>query len=227
MLGAYRWSRSFCMLIALSPLACGSVKTSNLPGGAYHIRCEKGMKDCIARAEKLCEGVYTVLTGRSNLQILGGSTSSYRMATSSAELEVICGHETPEEEEKCITLPPRSDEPSDDPMRPAPERFCVPGSTQQCVGGGACQGGQTCRPDGSGFGPCDCGEPVKKGRSSAKQPAEGEDDEAEEDPAPEEDSSPSKKPVQEESPVEPAPEERTPPGHPRVPGAAPEPVPLR
>lgn len=40
---------------------------------------------------------------------------------------------------------------------PQPERFCAPGQTQECVGPGACAGGQSCLPDGSGFGPCDCG----------------------------------------------------------------------
>lgn len=36
-------------------------------------------------------------------------------------------------------------------------RVCVPGSTQTCVGPGACDGGQSCAFDGSGWGPCDCG----------------------------------------------------------------------
>jgi hypothetical protein len=40
---------------------------------------------------------------------------------------------------------------------PAPERVCVPGTTQACVGPAACSGGQSCLPDGSGFGGCDCG----------------------------------------------------------------------
>jgi hypothetical protein len=34
---------------------------------------------------------------------------------------------------------------------------CVKGVTQACVGPGGCSGGQACLPDGSGFGPCDCG----------------------------------------------------------------------
>lgn len=34
---------------------------------------------------------------------------------------------------------------------------CVPGKSEACVGPGACQGGQVCKADGSGFGPCDCG----------------------------------------------------------------------
>jgi hypothetical protein len=34
---------------------------------------------------------------------------------------------------------------------------CVPGATQTCIGPAACNGGQSCLADGSGFGPCDCG----------------------------------------------------------------------
>lgn len=35
--------------------------------------------------------------------------------------------------------------------------LCVPGTTQQCVGSGACKGGQSCLPSGMGFSACDCG----------------------------------------------------------------------
>jgi len=36
-------------------------------------------------------------------------------------------------------------------------RACTPGASQACVGPGACQGGQVCTADGTGYGPCDCG----------------------------------------------------------------------
>lgn len=35
---------------------------------------------------------------------------------------------------------------------------CTPGLSVACVGPGACQGGQVCAADGSGYGPCDCGQ---------------------------------------------------------------------
>jgi hypothetical protein len=37
---------------------------------------------------------------------------------------------------------------------------CVPGTTQACVGVGACAGGQACTTDGSGYGACECGAPL-------------------------------------------------------------------
>lgn len=42
---------------------------------------------------------------------------------------------------------------------PAGERMCVPNETRLCHGPGACHGGQSCLPDGSGFTECDCGPP--------------------------------------------------------------------
>lgn len=38
-----------------------------------------------------------------------------------------------------------------------PERVCVPGETQHCLGPGACEGAQTCLEQGTGWGICDCG----------------------------------------------------------------------
>jgi hypothetical protein len=34
--------------------------------------------------------------------------------------------------------------------------LCVPGQSVACVGPGACQGGQTCKADGSGYEACEC-----------------------------------------------------------------------
>jgi hypothetical protein len=62
---------------------------------------------------------------------------------------------------KPLKLPPRPGAETYAEATPAPtasslERACVPGSTQRCVGTGACEGGQACLADGSGYGPCEC-----------------------------------------------------------------------
>ncbi len=49
----------------------------------------------------------------------------------------------------------RSQKKDDGPAEP--QQRCVPGSTQACLGPGACKGGQACREDGRGFESCDCG----------------------------------------------------------------------
>jgi len=57
-----------------------------------------------------------------------------------------------------LTGAPRPASTSAAPIAEGPAvRTCVPGATQACVGPAACSGGQSCLPDGSGFGACDCG----------------------------------------------------------------------
>ncbi|HEV8247985.1 MAG TPA: hypothetical protein VGP93_19555, partial [Polyangiaceae bacterium] len=52
------------------------------------------------------------------------------------------------------------------PVDAGPPQVCVPGATQECIGAGACKGGQSCLPDGSGFTDCDCGKKKKKSGST-------------------------------------------------------------
>jgi hypothetical protein len=54
-----------------------------------------------------------------------------------------------------------------------PHQACTPGETQQCFGPGACNGGQSCLSDGSGFGPCDCGGGASSGSSGAEVGSSG------------------------------------------------------
>lgn len=56
--------------------------------------------------------------------------------------------------------------------------LCTPGETRECVGPGACRGGQSCLMDGSGFSACDCGE------SETEEPAEDEAPPAEDEQPP-------------------------------------------
>ncbi len=62
---------------------------------------------------------------------------------------------------KASAPPPSATAPLNDPLPSAPAaptRACVPGTTQECVGRGACKGGKACRSDGSAYTPCDCGD---------------------------------------------------------------------
>jgi hypothetical protein len=43
---------------------------------------------------------------------------------------------------------------------------CSPGSTQACLGPGACSGAQSCKDDGSGWNGCDCGGKTDSGATS-------------------------------------------------------------
>lgn len=150
--------------------ACGgSVKTNPLPGGGYVVACEKGITSCIARAEVLCgDKGYTIVGGMSTSKVVGGPNSAYRKVIYQGELSFYCGKFEPPKCEQRGSVADESEvyqlsqaetsEPAPAPPAPvAAPRACVPGSTQTCVGPGACAGGQVCAADGQGFGPCDCG----------------------------------------------------------------------
>ncbi len=164
-----RWPHLFGFVLAvLGSVSCARAKVTQVPDGSHRIVCERGMKICVARAEKLCgDDGYTILSGRTHMKLLGGSSSSYQQLAANGELFVMCGDvETPELSQKpAIPLPPRNDEAA--PHSPAPG-VCTPGATQQCVGAGACAGGQTCLPGGTGFGPCDCGEQSRPGDAATQ-----------------------------------------------------------
>jgi hypothetical protein len=56
------------------------------------------------------------------------------------------------------------------PADPSPALVCSPGATQECIGAGACRGGQVCLPDGSAWGACDCGAPEAGAPESTAPP---------------------------------------------------------
>lgn len=155
-------------VFALLSIGCTRVKTARAPDGAYSLSCERGMKACVDRAATLCgDDGYTILSGTSSTHLLGGSSSSYRSTAESAELTLRCGLEEVEENSDGIyELPERTDEPIPAAPAPAPAHHCTPGATQRCVGAGACDGGQICKEDGSGYGSCDCGGQASSGKSS-------------------------------------------------------------
>lgn len=156
-------------------LACGSVGTTKLPHGGYRITCEKGMGDCVSRADKVCgKKGYTILGGQNATKVLGGSSSNYQASVFVGDLEVVCGpadvkapdcKEKTDAERQVHSLGGASE-----PI-PASGRVCVPGSTQACVGAGACAGGQVCSSDGSGYGACDCGTSSAPASTPALPPA--------------------------------------------------------
>lgn len=168
--------------------ACSRAKIIRGPEGTAHLDCSRGMKDCVNQAAKMCgdEG-YTIIAGQSRTTLVGARDSPYKKATESGQLDVRCGVEDPVEQGKSsltFRLGPRKDEapelaPSSLPSLPPPaaaepndvERACVPGATQRCLGPGACEGAQSCRDDGSGYGACDCGERTSTSSTSPPPPA--------------------------------------------------------
>lgn len=146
---------------------CGEAQARRLGADTWRVQCKSSMVACASRAEDVCSSRgFVVLSGRSFRQTYG--PEGQQVPADRADLVVQCGQPgagpsaATMARDKAWTNSPRpnSSNPGVLPKptgRAAPTRACVPGSTQQCVGAGACAGGQTCLPDGSGFGACDCG----------------------------------------------------------------------
>lgn len=153
-------------LVALCLCGCSSVKATRLNDGSFRLRC-KALSECAKRADALCpDQAYSVVSGRSELNVYGGQNGIQTHLTE-AELVIQCGPVEQDAQQAPLTHDEQSagTAPQKPAPRPAttpseaekPHLACTPGSTQKCFGAGACEGGQACLPDGSGFGPCDCG----------------------------------------------------------------------
>ncbi len=128
-----------------------------LPNGADQLRCQSSLPECLAQVDELCKGAsYEVLYAKHERSVFGTDQSQVEGHSSVAEVHCLGPHAKPA---AAVTVPRPENAPaataSGKPPLPAPA--CVPGATQTCVGPGACAGGQSCLPDGSGFGACDCG----------------------------------------------------------------------
>jgi len=158
------------LVVSLSAIGCTKAKITRAPGGVLRLDCGRGMRDCVAQAEKHCnvqkkdEG-YVILSGTSRKVMMGSKDGQYRTAAEVANLEVRCGAGSEADDLEVVPttihLPTRKDAPVVAEDLPPPTQstagVCTKGSTQACIGPGACQGGQSCLPDGSGYGACDCG----------------------------------------------------------------------
>lgn len=133
----------------------------------YRVTCKKRFYYCEGEAKEQCGGEYQVLSRFSNRPeqtlVKDSDLSSTGPAKGQAlwegELTVQCGRELPPLE---LKRPAPEAEPLPPPPPGAPaavpgERVCIPGTTQACLGPGACSGAQSCLDSGAGFGPCDCG----------------------------------------------------------------------
>jgi hypothetical protein len=116
------------------------------------------MEACVREVEKTCR--------EKTYRILGGTTESRRKDAPPFEKEYYTSHigfVCADRGNIAATL-------SAIDAGERSDRACGPGDTRACVGAGACAGGQTCRPDGTGFGPCDCGSSGSSGVEAGSTP---------------------------------------------------------
>ncbi len=141
--------------------ACASqsgVQKQELEHGVFQLDCSAPLGRCSDEADRLCDGRgYDVVEGYDQRKLYGHAAGESQVEVRSSRLVVSChgprGESTAPSAERPRTPPPAAARPS----APARPLVCTPGGTQRCVGPGACNGGQSCLPDGSGYGACDCG----------------------------------------------------------------------
>jgi hypothetical protein len=171
-----RASSRFALLALLASVSGCATLVKRLDDGSLRVQCESTLSTCMKQAENHCRksGGVQVVSAHEKDELYGvdGNKEGHLIA----EVVFYCHDDAPR---KPIKLPPReATQPA--PANSAPgtttaparpthtPRVCVPGATQRCFGAGACEGGQACLADGSGFGPCECAAPAP---SSSAAPA--------------------------------------------------------
>ena len=144
----------------LTLLACGTTRAQRRVDGSYTIDC-KSQKSCLDRAAKLCSDAGYVIIGGRHDQKLYGVPGNQKLVGKD-QLFIRCRSDamvdTPDPSLGSWKLERGDAGPSNKvPSIGRSDTVCRPGETQRCIGTGACEGGQACREDGSGFTPCDCG----------------------------------------------------------------------
>lgn len=150
-----------------------------LEDGTLSLTCDGSLSDCVRRAEEHC--------GAARIELLGGrlrdgSVGHGGGATSTptvAEVRFLCASGHAVDPGRLLRRPRPPTTPTTTPPAAAPStaatpalaRVCDPGATQRCVGPGACNGGQSCLRDGSGFGPCDCKTPAAATTAATPTPS--------------------------------------------------------
>lgn len=148
--------------------ACGhssGVERHAEADGTYRIDCRQPLQRCLGSLEEVCSQGYEILRAREEKRFYGPneinepSLTSYAVARCTSPASLFGKSDKDgEKQAEATTASSAPRTPVDGgPMSGGHTKNCVPGSTQACVGPGACQGGQQCLGDGTAFGPCDCG----------------------------------------------------------------------
>ncbi len=143
--------------------ACGpsapSIRTHDLGSGRWELQCSAPLSRCSEQAAELCKDRgYDVVSGHDQRKLYGHESGESRVALRSSRLLVVC--RGPDNEARLPSTAEVVPTPTEAAhVQPKPERAsaCTPGTTQKCYGAAACEGGQSCLANGSGYGPCDCG----------------------------------------------------------------------
>lgn len=148
--------------LVLGACSAGTPSEAKQADGSYHLACPGPLSACLERAERLCQGHgYVVAGARDVTELLGHEQGQSQVEVRRSDATIYCGAEDPSAQRASAETKQPVSAPAPEPTsRPtAPERACVPGATQACVGPAGCAGGQACALDGSRYEPCNCGAP--------------------------------------------------------------------
>lgn len=146
-------------LVGLALLsACGApeVQSQRLKDGSWSFTCELSMEECVQRVQVHCPNQrYRIIEGTSETRLR--DAPPFERAYHTSRLHLTC---TDDGENPLISLggskTPAPAGSASAASAPA-NRVCSAGQTRECIGPGACKGGQACLPSGNGFSNCDCG----------------------------------------------------------------------
>jgi hypothetical protein len=143
--------RSLALVGSLLLAACGAseVQSQRLKDGSWSFTCELGMDECVRRVQEHCPNQrYRILEGTSETRLR--DAPPFERAYHTSRLHLVCNDDGAN---VLLSIDSSKGAPAAATSAPA----CTVGQTRECIGGGACKGGQTCLADRSGFGSCDCG----------------------------------------------------------------------
>ncbi len=156
---------TLCMLVSSACASQSGVQKQELERGVFQLDCSMPLGRCSEEADRVCDGRgYDVVEGYDQRKLYGHAAGESQVEARSSRLVVSCRDARGES-----TAP---EKPPAAASKPSPPRLsvCTPGGTQRCVGPGACEGGQSCLPDGSGYAACDCGKATAAPVSPAPTP---------------------------------------------------------
>lgn len=160
-----RWLSFVASSLVLSACASQSVQSKRLEDGSLSITCDLPMAQCVQAVQDQCPNQrFRILEGVSETRLR--DVPPYESQFHTSRLHLVCSNDGAD---ALLSLDAPKAAPSAAPAA-ATAPACSRGETRECVGPGACKGGQACLPDGSGFGECDCG-PVVPAPSASEQPA--------------------------------------------------------
>jgi len=148
------------LLVILTTWACSSSQTKRRVDGTFAISC-RAQKACLDHAAKLCGDLgYNIVGGRHDQKVYG--VPGNEKVVGKDEIYIRCTKDKPDDAPDPAVGSWKLDRKdagaqSNGSTKGQAGQVCRPGETQRCVGAGACEGGQACTAEGTGFGPCDCG----------------------------------------------------------------------